>query len=105
MDPIQLDRFCYPHRFRCMIRNRSLAFLILIFLSPCYAEENFPVPDPQDRFQCTKIPTQVDGVEYDKSLKCETKDAICYVIEGFAMSCVPKFPPSYDSGKSSSPTR
>lgn len=53
----------------------------------------FPDPDPQDRFQCTKIPTQVDGIDYDKTLKCETRDAICYIIEGFAMSCVPKFIP------------
>lgn len=49
-----------------------------------------PQPDANDRFQCIKIPTMVDGLEYDKTLKCETKDAICYIMEGFAMSCVPK---------------
>jgi tetrahydromethanopterin S-methyltransferase subunit H len=43
-----------------------------------------------DRFVCVSIPTIVNGQEYDKTLKCETKDAICYVMEGFAMSCIPK---------------
>jgi hypothetical protein len=51
------------------------------------------LPDPNDSFICTKIKTFVDGVEYDQTMKCETRDAICYVMEGFAMSCVPKIPP------------
>jgi hypothetical protein len=44
----------------------------------------------QDKFYCVSIPTVVNGQEYDKTLKCETNDAICYVMEGFAMSCVSK---------------
>lgn len=55
------------------------------------AQSNLPEKDViPDRFVCVSIPTIVNGQEYDKTLKCETKDAICYVMEGFAMSCIPK---------------
>ncbi|MCC5813418.1 MAG: hypothetical protein JJT78_01560 [Leptospira sp.] len=90
------------------LRNLRISVLIVfiataiggIFLTSgslkAQSSPQFPSPDPQDRFQCTKIPTQVDGIDYDKTLKCETRDAICYIIEGFAMSCVPKFIPQPD---------
>jgi hypothetical protein len=64
---------------------------LLISFSNVIADEKANSPDPNDRFICTKISTFVDGLEYDKTLKCETKDAICYIMEGFSMSCVPKF--------------
>jgi hypothetical protein len=69
-----------------------LCITILLGSSGIFAEDATNIPDPNDRFSCTKIPTIVDGLEYDKTLKCETKDAICYIMEGFAMSCVPKLP-------------
>ena len=44
----------------------------------------------QDKMQCYSIPTEIDNLEYQKSVKCITKDAICYIIQGFAMSCIPR---------------
>lgn len=55
------------------------------------ASQENPNPNlSQDKFYCVSIPTVVNGQEYDKTLRCETNDAICYVMEGFAMSCVQK---------------
>jgi hypothetical protein len=76
-----------------------VGFLIFCFgsiliQSKLNAQESQPnAPDQgaiSDKFVCSSIPTIVNGQEYDKTLKCETKDAICYVMEGFAMSCIPK---------------
>ena len=76
-------------------RFHNFLIFTLIFMNfAILAQDNSqssPIPNlGSDTFICTSIPTVVNGQEYDKTLKCETKDAICYVMEGFAMSCVPK---------------
>ncbi|WP_242935269.1 hypothetical protein [Leptospira kobayashii] len=53
-------------------------------------------PINQDKMECYSIPTEIDGLEFEKSLKCITKDSICYVLRGVGISCVPrngKYPP------------
>lgn len=50
----------------------------------------------EDKMECYSIPTEIDGLEYSKAIKCISKDSICYIIQGFAMSCVPRngnYPP------------
>ncbi|MCU0823115.1 MAG: hypothetical protein MUF77_00550 [Leptospira sp.] len=44
----------------------------------------------EDKLECFSIPTEIDGLEYNKSIKCISKDSICYIIQGFAMSCIPR---------------
>ncbi|WCL49331.1 hypothetical protein [Leptospira sp. GIMC2001] len=78
------------------------ASLLLSFNLDISAQENESIknsPDSRDRFVCIKIATTVDGQEYDKTLKCETNDAICYVMEGFSFSCIPKIKNSIEQNK------
>ncbi|MDZ4725002.1 MAG: hypothetical protein SH817_02510 [Leptospira sp.] len=68
----------------------SLTSLTLFF--SLNAQEN-PSPKElisQDKMECYSIPTEIDNLDYQKSVKCITKDAICYIIQGFAMSCIPR---------------
>jgi hypothetical protein len=75
--------------FRLLFVFTPMCIASLISLS---AQEN-PTPKElisQDKIQCFSIPTEIDALDYQKSVKCITKDAICYIIQGFAMSCIPR---------------
>ncbi|GBF51483.1 hypothetical protein LPTSP4_30210 [Leptospira ryugenii] len=72
-----------------------LSFFIL-FLSLCvtsvFAQDTINSKEliSDDKMECYSIPTEIDRLEYQKSLKCVSKDAICFIVEGFAMSCIPR---------------
>ncbi|TGN17095.1 hypothetical protein EHS15_18115 [Leptospira idonii] len=70
-------------------------YLILVsfVLSGTVFAQETPTPQEtfiQDKMECHSIPTEIDGLEFEKSLKCITKDSICYVIRGVGLSCVPR---------------
>ncbi|TGK07537.1 hypothetical protein EHO59_05390 [Leptospira semungkisensis] len=44
----------------------------------------------KEKMACERIELDIKNVTYNDALRCETKDAICYMIEGFSMSCIPK---------------
>ncbi|WP_411824395.1 hypothetical protein [Leptospira sp. 'Mane'] len=83
--------------------NRFLIFLCLLVagfsLSESLNAQETPTPKElivRDKMECYSIPTEIDGIEFEKSLKCVTKDSICYVLRGVGMSCVPRnglYPP------------
>lgn len=80
-----------------MNRRRFLSFFyrfpfLFMSLSTLVAQE---IKTPQqlfieDKMECYSIATEIDGQEYQKSLKCISQDSICYIIQGFAMSCIPR---------------
>lgn len=77
------------------IRFQSFFYLLpllLLSLSTLWSQET---KSPQqlfmeDKMECYSIATEIDGQEYQKSLKCISQDSICYIIQGFAMSCIPR---------------
>ncbi|TGL60344.1 hypothetical protein EHQ58_07565 [Leptospira ognonensis] len=75
--------------FRFLIFFSFLLNSVFLFAQ---APENPSAKDiiSQDKMQCYSIPTEIDSLEYQKSVKCVTKDAICFIIQGFAMSCIPR---------------
>ncbi|TGL86766.1 hypothetical protein EHQ68_15865 [Leptospira congkakensis] len=79
-----------------MNRNRFLSFFylltfLLLSLTALMAQEKTPQElFVEDKLECYSIATDIDGQEYQKSLKCISKDSICYIIQGFAMSCIPR---------------
>jgi hypothetical protein len=73
-------------------------FLTLSLTFSLFAQENLTPKEivSQDKMECYSIATEIDNLEYQKSVKCITKDAVCYIIQGFAMSCIPRnssYPP------------
>ncbi|EQA46232.1 hypothetical protein LEP1GSC050_2913 [Leptospira broomii serovar Hurstbridge str. 5399] len=77
--------------------KKSLLFILSFYLYGSYfgilaQETSNPTPatPPRDKMVCTRIDLEIIGTSYNEGLRCETKDAICYMIEGFAMSCFPK---------------
>lgn len=73
-------------------------FLTLSLTFSLFAQENLTPKEivSQDKMECYSITTEIDNLEYQKSVKCITKDAVCYIIQGFAMSCIPRnssYPP------------
>ncbi|MDF3820711.1 hypothetical protein P3G55_12410 [Leptospira sp. 96542] len=77
------------HRFPFFFFILPSIFLSLFSL---LAQENKTPTEVflEDKLACYSIPTEIDGLEYQKSLKCISKDSICYLIQGFAMSCIPR---------------
>lgn len=80
-----------------MNRNRFLSFfyllpLLLLSLTALMAQEEKTAQERfvEDKMECYSIATEIDGQEYQKSLKCISQDSICYIIQGFAMSCIPR---------------
>lgn len=77
----------------------SILFSFFVSVSPIKTQETAPDPKKwisQDKMVCYYIPTEIEGLEYQKSIKCLSKDSICYIIEGFSMSCIPRpqgYPP------------
>ncbi|MCW7468962.1 hypothetical protein [Leptospira kanakyensis] len=79
-----------------MNRNRFPSFFypltfLLLSLTALMAQEKTPQElFVEDKLECYSLATEIDGQEYQKSLKCISKDSICYIIQGFAMSCIPR---------------
>ncbi|MCG6140198.1 hypothetical protein EHR01_13805 [Leptospira mtsangambouensis] len=80
-----------------MNRNRFLSFFyllsfLLLSLSTLVAQEEKTAQElfVEDKMECYSIAMEIDGQEYQKSLKCISKDSLCYIIQGFAMSCIPR---------------
>lgn len=78
----------------------SLASCCLFLFFQMYQLQAQETVDPkkiiaQDKMVCSYIPTEIEGLEYQKSIKCLSKDSICYIIEGFSMSCIPRPPLAY----------
>ncbi|TGL39143.1 hypothetical protein [Leptospira perdikensis] len=80
-----------------MNRNRFLSFFylltfLLLSLTTLMAQEEKTPQElfVEDKLECYSIATDIDGQEHQKSLKCISKDSICYIIQGFAMSCIPR---------------
>ncbi|MEI1277840.1 hypothetical protein V6Z05_05890 [Leptospira venezuelensis] len=44
----------------------------------------------REKMVCERMDLEIQSTTYNDALRCETKDAICYMIEGFSMSCFPK---------------
>ncbi|EPG74176.1 hypothetical protein LEP1GSC058_2935 [Leptospira fainei serovar Hurstbridge str. BUT 6] len=78
--------------------KKSLLFILSFYLYGSYfgilaqdtSNPTLPVAAPRDKMVCKQIDLEITGTSYNDGLRCETKDAICYMIEGFAMSCFPK---------------
>ncbi|PJZ47054.1 hypothetical protein [Leptospira brenneri] len=86
-----------------MNRNRFPLFFylipfLLLSLTTLMAQEDKTAQEQfvEDKMECHSIAMEIDGLEYQKTIKCISKDSICYIIQGFAMSCIPR------SGKYSS---
>jgi len=75
---------------------KFLLFLTICSFSLIAQESDLKRIIAQDKMVCVSIPTEIDGVEVQKSLKCLSKDAVCLIVEGFAMSCFSR-PPGYPS--------
>lgn len=80
-----------------MNRNRFLSLfyllpLLLLSLTAVVAQEEKTAQERfvEDKMECYSIATEIDGQEFQKSLKCISQDSICYIIQGFAMSCIPR---------------
>ncbi|TGM55938.1 hypothetical protein EHQ91_13700 [Leptospira biflexa] len=76
-------------------RFQSLFYLLpflLLSLSTIVAQESKTPQElfKEDKMECYSIATEIDGQEYQQSLKCISQDSICYIIQGFAMSCIPR---------------
>ncbi|TGK01276.1 hypothetical protein EHQ53_08785 [Leptospira langatensis] len=54
------------------------------------AQDNTQNVNAKEKMACERIELDIKNVTYNDALRCETKDAICYMIEGFSMSCIPK---------------
>jgi len=77
------------------LRFTYVSFLFLLIFTCSLFAQNLENPSAkdivsQDKMECYSIPTEIDSQEYQKSVKCISKDAICFIIQGFAMSCIPR---------------
>ncbi|PJZ69858.1 hypothetical protein CH373_10745 [Leptospira perolatii] len=75
----------------------TLRNILLFAILPLHSLQLFgqqsPTPitsAPKEKMICEKMDLQIDGSIYNDAFYCETKDAVCYMIEGFSMSCVRK---------------
>ncbi|EPG65681.1 hypothetical protein [Leptospira wolffii] len=77
-----------------MKRLRFLPILALVYgFSLLGQDTSQSQSSPKEKMVCDKIDLVIQGTTYNDALRCEAKDAICYMIEGFSMSCFPKEKP------------
>ncbi len=74
--------------------KKILSISICLFISGAgsflFGQETTQTSSAKEKMVCEKIDLQIQTSTYNDALRCETKDAICYMIEGFSMSCIPK---------------
>lgn len=74
-----------------MKRLRFVPILVLGFGFSLFGQDTSSgQAAPKEKMVCDKIDLVIQGTTYNDALRCEAKDAICYMIEGFSMSCFPK---------------
>ncbi|TGL63438.1 hypothetical protein [Leptospira sarikeiensis] len=72
--------------------KQAALFTIFLFTASgiLFAQDTTNSTSTREKMVCERMDLQIQGTTYNDALRCETKDAICYMIEGFSMSCLPK---------------
>ncbi|PJZ27510.1 hypothetical protein CH352_17035 [Leptospira hartskeerlii] len=71
--------------------KKALLFTIcFLFAGGLLGQDTSTQTSTREKMVCERMDLEIQSATYNDALRCETKDAICYMIEGFSMSCFPK---------------
>ncbi|TGK40426.1 hypothetical protein [Leptospira andrefontaineae] len=71
--------------------KKSVLFTIcFLFAGSLLGQDTSTQTSTKEKMVCERMDLEIQSTTYNDALRCETKDAICYMIEGFSMSCFPK---------------
>ncbi|TGK08549.1 hypothetical protein EHO58_06575 [Leptospira selangorensis] len=71
--------------------KKVLLFTIYsLFAGSLLGQDTSTQTSTREKMVCERMDLEIQSTTYNDALRCETKDAICYMIEGFSMSCFPK---------------
>ncbi|TGN03490.1 hypothetical protein [Leptospira dzoumogneensis] len=71
--------------------KKSVLFIIcFLFAGVLFGQDTNTQTSTREKMVCERMDLEIQSTTYNDALRCETKDAICYMIEGFSMSCFPK---------------
>ncbi|PJZ51174.1 hypothetical protein [Leptospira saintgironsiae] len=71
--------------------KKSVLFAIcFLFAGGLLGQDTSIQTSTREKMVCERMDLEIQSATYNDALRCETKDAICYMIEGFSMSCFPK---------------
>ncbi|PJZ78507.1 hypothetical protein [Leptospira neocaledonica] len=71
--------------------KKSLLFITcFLFTLGLLGQDTSTQTSTKEKMVCERMDLEIQSTTYNDALRCETKDAICYMIEGFSMSCFPK---------------
>ncbi|EMK00532.1 hypothetical protein [Leptospira sp. B5-022] len=71
--------------------KKSVSFVIcFLFAQGLLGQDTNTQTSTKEKMVCERMDLEIQSTTYNDALRCETKDAVCYMIEGFSMSCFPK---------------
>lgn len=72
------------------MKKTVLFTICFLFVRGLLGQDTSAQTSTREKMVCERMDLEIQSATYNDALRCETKDAICYMIEGFSMSCFPK---------------